>query len=73
MGWNKSIKNMVQKLVQRKSIPRKWIERLDDNPKFFAPDGHKGWEGYFHFMDPTLLLLELDLPSKKEFGLPIRS
>ena len=55
MGWNKSIKNMVQKLVQRKSIPRKWIERLDDNPKFFAPDGHKGWEGYFHFMDPTLL------------------
>lgn len=46
---------MVQRLVQRKSIPRKWIERLSDSPKFQAPDGAKGWQGYFHHMDQTLL------------------
>lgn len=45
----------VQRLVQRKTIPRKWIERLSDSPKFQAPDGSKGWNGYFNHMDKTLL------------------
>lgn len=44
---------MVQKLVASKKIPRKWIERLDDNPKVIFPDPKLGLQGYQHFVDPT--------------------
>ncbi len=53
------------KLVQRKTVPRRWIERLTDVPKFQAPDGNKGWQGYEHFTDPTMMSFnKLTIPSQ---------
>lgn len=36
-------------------VATKKKESLTDNPKIQAPDGVKGWNGYYHYMDNTLL------------------
>lgn len=52
------------KLIQRKTIPRKWIQRLNDTPLFIAPNGKTGWNGYEHFTDPTAMTFnKLTFPS----------
>ncbi len=52
------------KLIERKTIPRRWIQRLNDTPLFLAPNGKKGWQGYEHFTDPTVMSFDkLTFPS----------
>lgn len=45
--------------TQRRSIPRKWIERLSDTPKLMFPEGKAGIRGYQHFTDPTKMPFDI--------------